>query len=348
MDPVALDLLSTGIVLLDEQAVIRHVNVSAEELLGCSRRQLVGTAGDVWFDADAEWKGHFARAVRGEVGVLGQDVSCVRTRQALSLAIVPLHAQPWAALLELRRIDQHAVLERQQHLARELDVQRESLRNLAHEIKNPLGGLRGAAQLAEAEFDVPGLRDYTRVIIAEADRLTSLVDRLLVSQGQPRLTEKFNIHEICERVYALVAAEFGNDVQLLRDYDASVPELQGDASRLLQSLLNIVRNAAQALVESPSTASPGIILRTRVGRQPAMPAHDGTLGLVVAVVDNGPGVPDELRDRIFHPLVTGRAQGTGLGLSLAQEYVQQMGGMLEFDSRPGHTEFRLILSLERA
>ncbi|HEU0229073.1 MAG TPA: nitrogen regulation protein NR(II) [Burkholderiaceae bacterium] len=348
MDPAALDLLSTGVVLLDEQAAIRHVNVSTEELIGRSRRQLLGSAGDAWFEADAGWKSHFARAVRGELGVVSQDVPVLRSGRMLNLSIVPLHAQPWAAVLELRPVDQHAALERQQLLARELDVQRESLRNLAHEIKNPLGGLRGAAQLVEAEFDVPGLRDYTRVIIAEADRLSTLVDRLLVSQGQPRLTEKFNVHEICERVYTLVAAEFGADVRLLRDYDASVPDLRGDASRLLQSLLNIVRNAAQALVENPSAIQRCVIVRTRVGRQPAMPAHGGALGLIISVVDNGPGVPVELRDRIFHPLVTGRAQGTGLGLSLAQEYVQQMGGLLEFDSDPGHTEFRLILSLERA
>lgn len=348
MDPASLDLLSTGVALLDDRAVVRHVNTSAEELLGLSRRQMLGAGGDVWFDANARWKAHFARAVSGEFGVVSQDVSLLRTGQPVNLTVVPLQGQPWAALLELRRIEQHALLERQQHLARELDVHRESLRNLAHEIKNPLGGLRGAAQLAEAEFDIPGLRDYTRVIIAEADRLSALVDRLLVSQEQPRLTEKFNIHELCERVYTLVAAEFGAGVELLRDYDASVPDFRGDASRLLQSLLNIVRNAAQALVENPSAAPPRIVVRTRVGRAPAVPVQGGFLGVIVSVVDNGPGVPEALRDRIFHPLVTGRAKGTGLGLSLAQEYVQQMGGMLEFESRPGHTEFRLILSLERA
>jgi len=348
MDLVSLDLLSTGVVLLDGQGVVRHVNTAAEELLGLSRRQLLGHAAHARFDVDDAWRARFARAIQGEFGIVHQDVALAGPEgPSLGLTVAPLHAQPWQALLELRPIQQHVLLDRQQQLAKELDVQRESLRNLAHEIKNPLGGLRGAAQLAEAEFDVAGLREYTQVIIAEADRLSALVDRLLVSQEQPRLTERFNIHELCERALSLVGAEFGPSVDLLRDYDASVPELRGDASRLLQSLLNVARNAAQALTESRA-ASPRIILRTRVGRPSALPSASPRLGLVVSVIDNGPGVAGELAEKIFHPLVTGRAGGTGLGLSLAQEYVQQLGGLLEFESRPGHTEFRLMLSMERA
>ncbi|TAM82303.1 MAG: PAS domain-containing sensor histidine kinase [Candidimonas sp.] len=347
MDSTPLDLLATGVLLLDDGLAVRRANLAAEELLGASRRQLLGTSGDAWFAADARWREHFARAARGARGVVSQTVACARTGQTLNLVIVPLRAQPWRAVLELRHIERQALLERQQLLAGQLDAQRESLRNLAHEIKNPLGGLRGAAQLAESEFDVPGLREYTRVIVAEADRLSALVDRLLVSQEQPGATEKFNIHEICERVRTLIAAEFGAGIQLLRDYDVSVPDLEGDPARLLQVLLNIVRNAAQALAENPVPAA-RIVLRTRVGGGAVIPTRSGTLGLVLSVIDNGPGVPGGLREKIFHPLVTGRASGSGLGLSIAQAYAHQMGGLLEFESRPGHTEFRLILSLERA
>jgi two-component system nitrogen regulation sensor histidine kinase GlnL len=219
------------------------------------------------------------------------------------------------------------------------------MRNLAHEIKNPLGGIRGAAQLLEAELASPDQREYTRVIISEADRLQGLVDRLLAPHRAPRVVAVFNLHEVCERVRALILAEFPRGLQIDRDYDASAPDCRGDKEQLIQALLNVVRNAAQALEERIADNSAQIILRTRVARHVTIARRHFRLALDLHVIDNGPGIPDELRERIFFPLVSGRDGGSGLGLTLAQTFVQQNEGMIEFDSRPGRTDFRILLPL---
>lgn len=347
------DLLATAVLLLDKKGAVLHANSSAEELFGLSRRQLKGLSVAMLFGPDPILQGRFQEALEGRFGILRQD-STIRAPggQSISvgLALVPLDHQPWAALLEVRGFDQHDTLDRTLQLTRELSVQRESLRNLAHEVKNPLGGIRGAAQLLESELEKSSLQEYTRVIVAEADRLGALIDRLIAPQGEALATESFNIHEVCERVYTLVKAEFANQIELVRDYDASVPDIEGDQPRLVQALLNVVRNAAQALTEQPDAKDtpPRLTLRTRIGRQLTLARQTVRLGVVVSVIDNGPGISPALREKIFHPLVTGRASGSGLGLSLAQEFVQQHGGVIEFDSRPGHTEFRLILPLEQS
>ncbi len=342
------DLLATAVLLVDSIGQVAHANVAAQELLGQSARQLAGASAALLFH-DAGLQARFDHAIRGRYGVLRQD-TILRDAQGsqVDLTIVPIETPDWIAVLELRGIDQHGSLERTHQLARELEAQRESLRNLAHEVKNPLGGIRGAAQLLDTELPSAALREYTGVIMAEADRLTALVDRLIAPQGNTLNAERFNIHEVCERVYTLMHAEFSPAISIVRDYDASVPDLQGDLSRLLQALLNIARNAAQALVENPQTERGALLLRTRIGRQRVLAGAPVKLSVVVSVIDNGPGVPATLRDKVFHPLVTGRASGTGLGLSLAQEFAQQHGGAVEFDSEPGQTEFRLILPLEIA
>ncbi|NYT60727.1 PAS domain-containing protein [Alcaligenaceae bacterium] len=347
MDVASYDLLSTAVLLLDNDGSIAYANAAAEELFGLSRRLLIGCGACKLFGADQALQARLPDAINGKFGILRQDLLVERPggSLAISLAIVPLDDQPWSALLEARPIEQHILLDRHQQLGKELAAQRESLRNLAHEVKNPLGGIRGAAQLLEAELESDALRDYTRVIIAEADRLAALVDRLISPQGATLQKTWFNIHEICERVYTLIHAEFAQ-LGMVRDYDASVPDVYGDFPRLLQAYLNMARNAAQALSEGGAQAAPRLVLRTRIGRQLLLATHQARLAVVVAVIDNGPGVPAALNDKIFHPLVTGRPAGTGLGLSLAQEFVQQHGGVIEFDSRPGHSEFRMILPLE--
>jgi len=347
MDVAGYDLLSTAVLLLDGGGRVDHANAAAEELFSLSRKQLLGQPVGQLFGQDAQLSERLPEALQGKFGILRQDLMMSRQggQLAVSLAIVPLHQQPWAALLEARIIEHHVLLDRHRQLSKELSAQRESLRNLAHEVKNPLGGIRGAAQLLSQELGAGELREYTQVIIAEADRLAGLVDRLIAPQGAALHKSLFNVHEICERVYTLLCAEFP-DIGVLRDYDASLPELHGDFPRLLQAFLNIARNAAQALTENPPREPMRLTLRTRIGRQLVLAAGQARLGAVVAVIDNGPGVPAALRDKLFHPLVTGRAAGTGLGLSLAQEFVQQHGGVIEFDSHAGHTEFRMILPLE--
>jgi len=345
-DISAYDLLSTAVLLLDSQGRIDDANTAAEELFGSSRRALAGqeVAGLL---GDGTLQPRLMQAMSGRFGILRQPLSVNRQGTALpvNVTVVPLRGEPWAALMEIRIVEQHMLLERHQQLARELAAQRETLRNLAHEVKNPLGGIRGAAQLLDAELGEHGLREYTHVVIAEADRLGHLVDRLITPQGASLRRERLNIHEICERVRMLVQAEF-TGVQIRCDYDASLPELTGDFSRLLQAMLNIARNAAQALTEHDGPSQPELTLRTRVARQVLLAEYQTRLTVVVSLVDNGPGVPPGLMDKLFHPLVTGRAEGTGLGLSLAQEFVLQHGGILECDSRPGCTEFRMILPLE--
>lgn len=350
MDVDSFDLLSSAILLLNQKGFIAHANTAAEELFGYSRRQLTGMAASMLFGADEALARRLPDAIDGQFGILRQDMVLDQRgrHEAISLTLVPLVQQPWAALIEARAIEHHILLDRHQQLGNELAVQRESLRNLAHEVKNPLGGIRGAAQLLDAELgDLSEQREYTQVIIAEVDRLATLVDRLISPQGGALQNARFNIHEVCERVYRLVITEFP-DIKCVRDYDASVPELTGDFARLLQALLNIARNAAQVLVESSSSQAGQLTLRTRVGRQLLMNGRQVRMGIVVSVTDNGPGVPADLHDKVFHPLVTGRANGTGLGLSLAQEFVLQHGGALEFDSRPGNTTFRMLLPLENA
>lgn len=346
--PNPYDLLSTAVLLLDAQGVIQDANTAAEELFGNSRRHLTGQAVAGLFDHEGALQANLLEALSGRFGILSQALA-VRRRggQAVpvNLAIVPLRNEPWAALLEVRVVEQHMLLERHEQLGKELAAQRETLRNLAHEVKNPLGGIRAAAQLLDGELADPGLREYTAVVIAEADRLAHLVDRLIAPQGSSLRMAPLNIHEVCERVRRLVGAEF-SAVDIHRDYDASLPELIGDAARLLQVVLNIARNAAQALTEHAGQQQPRLTLRTRIARQALLAGHRARLAVVLSLIDNGPGVPPDILDKVFHPLVTGRASGTGLGLSLAQEFVQQHGGLLECESRPGYTEFRIILPLE--
>jgi len=251
----------------------------------------------------------------------------------LSCVATGIELRDFALLVELRPIEQQMRLVREERMVIEQQSSRELLRNLAHEIKNPLGGLRGSAQLLERELDRPELREYTQVIIQESDRLQALMDRMLAPHRTPKI-EALGIHEVLERVRSLVRGEFGIDIG--RDYDPSLPDLQADREQLIQAILNIARNAAQAGAKT-------IEFRTRAVRQPTILRQRYRLALELQVVDDGPGVPDEIRDRIFNPLVSGRQGGTGLGLSLAQTFVQYHQGVIEFDSRPGRTLFKILL-----
>ncbi len=232
------------------------------------------------------------------------------------------------------------------------EMNKELLRNLAHEIKNPLGGIRGAAQLLQMDMTDKSLIEYTQVIIHEADRLQSLVDRLLAPHRQPHVRGEVNVHEICERVRQLILVEFPQGLTVVRDYDASIPEFLGDREQLIQALLNIAHNAAQALEERIADGTATLTFKTRIARQTLLGQGSARmrhkLALELHVVDNGPGVPEGIKDRLFYPLVTGRAGGSGLGLSLAQNFVQQHGGAIECDSEVGRTDFKILLPLQTA
>jgi len=248
-------------------------------------------------------------------------------------------------IVEMSPLEQQVRQDREERLLDQAQANKELIRNLAHEIKNPLGGIRGAAQLLQMEVESRDLIEYTQVIIHEADRLQTLVDRLLAPHRRPHVVGDVNIHEVCERVRSVILAEFPRDLHIERDFDVSIPEFRGDREQLIQATLNIVHNAAQALAERRAAGDAQITFKTRIARQVIFNKQWYRLALELHVIDNGPGVPDAIKDRIFYPLVSGREGGTGLGLTLAQTFVQQHHGVIECDSVPGRTDFKILIPL---
>ncbi len=333
-----LELLPTAVVALDEALVVRYANPAAENLLATGAKSLLGQPFLQLFAEREELERALREARVTHWDYSAQHVSYLRTGHEpmpLACVVTGIEAQGLALLVELRPIEQQLRLAREERMVFEQQSNRELIRNLAHEIKNPLGGLRGSAQLLERELDKPSLREYTQVIIKESDRLQALMDRMLTPHRAPQV-EPVSIHEVLERVRSLVKAEFGAEIE--RDYDPSLPEALGDREQLIQAVLNIARNAAQA-------GSTMVTFKTRALRQATILRQRYRLALELLVVDDGPGVPEEIQDRIFNPLVSGREGGTGLGLSLAQTFVRYHQGVIEFESRPGRTVFRILLPL---
>ena len=333
-----LDLLATAVVVLDDDYVVRYANPAAENLLTAGVRSLIGHPFLGFFAERTELERALdeARVIHWDYSA--RNVTYVRTGREpvpFSCTVTRIDAFGLGLLAELRPIQEQLRIEREARLESEQQSNRELIRNLAHEIKNPLGGLRGSAQLLERELERPELREYTQVIIKEADRLQLLMDRMLTPHRAPHL-EPLGVHEVLERVRSLVRAEFG--IEIVRDYDPSLPELMGDREQLIQAVLNIARNAAQVDAQS-------ITFRTRAMRNVTIRKQRHKLALELQVIDDGPGVAEEIQDRIFNPLVSGREGGTGLGLSLAQTFVHYHQGVIEFESRPGRTTFRILLPL---
>jgi two-component system, NtrC family, nitrogen regulation sensor histidine kinase GlnL len=330
-----LDMLATAVVALDASLVVRYANPAAENLLALGVKSLHGQPFLHLFEEREALERTLLEARTSHWDYSAQNATYARTRLPLSCVVARVDSDGLALLVELRPIEQQLRLLREERLFAEQQANRELIRNLAHEIKNPLGGLRGSAQLLERELQKPELREYTQVIIKEADRLQKLMDRMLTPHRTPRL-EPVSVHQVLERVRSLVEAEFR--IEVARDYDPSLPEVVGDREQLIQAVLNIARNAAQA-------GARRVEFRSRALRQVTLLRQRYKLALELQIVDDGPGVPEEIRERIFNPLVSGREGGTGLGLSLAQTYVQYHHGVVEFESRPGHTTFRIVLPL---
>ena len=343
-----LELLATAVAILDGKYIVRYTNPSAENLLGAGAKTLVGQPFPALFADSATLEAMLAEALAVHWSYRAQMANYERAGREplpLSCLVAPIDLPGLQLLVELRPIQEQLRQEREERLLDQQETTRELLRNLAHEIKNPLGGLRGSAQLLERELERPELREYTQVIIKEADRLQVLLDRLLTPRRTVQLAA-VNIHEVLERVRSLVQAEFPSGISVLRNYDPSVPDLAGDIEQLIQAVLNVVRNAAQALLSEANAGRGGtIVLRTRTARQVTIARQRHKLALELQVIDDGPGVPEEIRDRAFNPLVSGREGGSGIGLALVQAYVQNHGGVVEFDSRPGRTVFTLLLPL---
>ncbi len=348
-----LEALPTVVLVLDMRTMrIAYANPSAEQMLEMSRKQLTQTHwSDLFADVD-EIATTVASIAENRFNATRLDTTLKRAgHDAMHVhAIVGyLEAAPDYVLLELIENERYLRTDREERLHDLTAVNKQLIRNLAHEIKNPLGGIRGAAQLLEFELGArerDELREYTQVIIKESDRLQTLVDRLLEPHRHPHIVGDVNIHEVCERVRAVILAEFPRGLTIERDHDVSVPDLRGDKEQLIQALLNIVRNAAEALRERISQGDAKIELRTRIARKVTIGKKLHKLALDLRITDNGPGIPAEIRDRIFFPLVSGREDGSGLGLTLAQSFVHQHDGLIEVESRPGCTEFAILLPFE--
>ncbi|MFN4360736.1 MAG: nitrogen regulation protein NR(II) [Hylemonella sp.] len=340
------DLLATLVAVVHGDGAVVYANAALEDALGMSRRSI----------EESQLPEHYT-----EPQVLLQALGGLRANEFAALRYdawlkrpgrdpLPVHViltqtdQPGDILVEMLPLEQQARQEREERLLDQAQANKELIRNLAHEIKNPLGGIRGAAQLLEMEIEGQ-LTEYTRVIIHEADRLQTLVDRLLAPHRRPHVVGDVNIHEVCERVRSLILAEFPKGLRVVRDYDTSIPEFRGDREQLIQAVLNIAHNACQALQERIAAGEARLTFRTRIARQTTFGKQRYKLALELHVIDNGPGVPDSIKDRIFFPLVSGREGGSGLGLTLAQTFVQQHHGLIECDSEPGRTDFKILIPL---
>jgi two-component system nitrogen regulation sensor histidine kinase GlnL len=346
-----LDLLASAVLVLDADGRIAYANAAAEHLLENSIKTLLRQKLSDLFLNPESLAAVCKQAAAHQFADKRQDLVLERAgREALHVHIIvtSLDYPDMPVLIELRENVQQIKLDREERLFDQSQANKELIRNLAHEIKNPLGGIRGAAQLLELELPerhLKELREYTQVIVKEADRLQTLVDRLLAPHRSPHIVGDVNIHEVCERVRSLIMAEFPNGLEIKRDYDLSVPEFRGDKEQLIQAVLNIAHNAAQALSSRIKAGDACLTLRTRVARQMTLAKVRYRLALDLHIVDNGPGIPSDIRDRIFYPLVSGREGGSGLGLTLAQTFVQQHMGVIECESRPGHTDFRILIPL---
>lgn len=335
-----LDLLATPVILVDPDGRVCFVNAAAEGLFKLSRRTSLGHPLASLIPGLGRLLPVIHAALREDLGFIEHELSLRQTdgpTVLLNCVGTPVHGEAEGVLLELRPIDQQLRIAREERLLHDQRINRELIRNLAHEIRNPLGGIRGAAQLLERELQQASLKEYTQVIRKEADRLQVLMDRLLSPNRIPQ-SLPVNIHEVLERVRSLILAEFPEGIRIVRDYDTSLPDLLGDREQLIQAVLNIVRNAAQALEGCGE-----IRLRSRAARQVTLVRRRYRLAMLIQIIDNGPGIPESLQARVFQPLVSGREGGSGLGLMLAQNFINQHHGLVECESQPGHTCFSLLL-----
>ncbi|MCE8026782.1 nitrogen regulation protein NR(II) [Billgrantia aerodenitrificans] len=337
--------LTTAVLVLDDELQLSWMNPAAEALLAVSLGRVKGHSlaallveddgmGEVLAKARDDQHPFTQREVR--LALLGGTVVTIDyTVTPLSAAELLVEMEPRDRLLRISR--EEALLNRQEAI-------KVLSRGLAHEVKNPLGGIRGAAQLLERDLDDPALREFTHIIVEEVDRLRDLVDSML---GPNKLLrhEPLNVHKVLERVRTLLSAETPG-VRIERDYDPSLPDFPGDEAQMIQAVLNVARNAVEAMTEA-GTEAPSLLLRTRARRQFTLGAERHRLVCEVALIDNGPGVPEALQETLFYPMVSGRADGSGLGLSIAQGILHQHQGLIECESRPGHTEFRLLIPLEK-
>jgi two-component system, NtrC family, nitrogen regulation sensor histidine kinase GlnL len=339
------DLLSTGALVLDDAFALQRINPAAQALLDVSERQAVGEPLERLLPAASDFHAAVQRCREVAAPLSEREVVVggpSGRHLTVDLTVTPLvgPGEPGGFLVEFFPVDRHLRISREEYLVAQNEVARNVVRSLAHEIRNPLGGIRGAAQLLQHELPAPDLREYTSVIIDEADRLQRLVDQLLGPRSRPA-PRQINVHEVTERVAALICAEAQPGVKVTKDYDPSIPPLEADPELLIQALLNVARNAVHAVAGNGQVS-----LRTRIDRHRTIGTRTLRLAARIDVVDDGPGVPDELKDTLFYPMVTGRCDGAGLGLSIAQTLVTQHGGIIELADTLTGSVFSIILPVE--
>lgn len=348
MHKKVLDHLNEAILLFDRNLILSYINTTGEMLFTDSYRHLVGvSARDLFMTANAAVIQNLQQCLNSHETIVDNELLLDLPQQAITVnfSATPLLEQDelTGVIVELQRAGSHLRISKEEQLLAQHNTARMLIRGLAHEIKNPLGGLRGAAQLLDLELADPDLKEYTQIIIAESDRLQMLMDRML-GPNKPPQKQDLNIHEVLERVRQLVEAESIGHIVIKRDYDPSIPIIKADRNQLIQAVLNIVRNAVQAL---SAQQQPGeIVLKTRIFRQITLGRKRFKLAAKIDIADNGPGIPADMLERIFYPMITGRAEGTGLGLSIAQSLINQHNGMIECSSAPGNTVFTVYLPVE--
>ena len=343
-----LDNLALAVFLVDENLSVKYLNPAAEEIIGTGiRHALNRLLTDFIQDTDSNLIQHIRNSIENRHPITQREV-CIKRFGANELTIdcstTPISSKDDDAvcLLEMSPVDRMVRISREEHLLSETQATQNMMRGLAHEIKNPLGGLRGAAQLLASELNEDYLREYTDVIINEADRLRKLVDRMFGPNIKPT-KETINVHNILEHIRHLAMAETPTGVEFKFDYDPSIPDIQADRDLLVQAILNIVRNAVHAVKTSNNGGM--VTLKTRILRRYTIADVMHRLVVEISVIDNGTGIEEEIRPQIFFPMVSGSEEGTGLGLPISQNLVNLHNGLIEFDSEPGHTQFRVLLPL---
>ena len=348
-----LENLSTAILLLDDQLKLSHINSAAEILLGLSGNRHIGEpieklliAADTTVANLRETLTTGRPHTRREAILTTTNGSKI-TKTTVDYTITPIDDIAGSALIvEIQPIDRLLRISREETLFSAQESTHALLKGMAHEIKNPLGGLRGAAQLLERELVDDNLKEYTQIIIGESDRLRNLVDRML-GPAKPQNLSSTNIHEVLERVRQLTEADAGERISIIRDYDPSIPDFTADPERLIQAALNITCNAVQALHSKPDDGNkPQITIASRVIRQFTIGGHNHKLVCRIDIKDNGPGIPSDIQDKVFIPMVSGHASNSGLGLSIAQSIVNQHNGLIAFTSEVGDTCFSIFLPLQ--
>lgn len=348
-----LESLSNSVLLLNHRLEVVYLNPAAEMLLEISGSRLRGAPiQELFLDSREAFETMRESLLTGHPYTKREAQLHLHTGNnvCVDYSVSPIQLEKEESLLlELSTRDRLIRISREEEMLAQRETSRMLVRGLAHEIKNPLGGIRGAAQLLDRELHDPSLQEYTRIIIEESDRLRNLVDRML-GPNQFVQAKPTNIHEVLERVHNLISVESSSRIALIRDYDPSIPEFNGDKEKLIQAFLNITRNAMQALMSEENCqrkSPPRITIQTRALRQFTLGHKRHRLVCRVAIIDNGPGIPQDMLQTIFYPMVSGRPDGTGLGLSIAQSIIGQHRGLVECESQPGNTSFIIYIPLEQ-